>query len=105
MCFGGLRFRRKLNSLSGSSCLVKLTMLIGFLEGRLLLSDLFVVCCVRWQRKILQGRCCVPSFRSSVAALSALVHSIRVTIEEFLLHSPFSERGGLLWHVGVCGTI
>ena len=53
MWFGGLRFPRKSSSLSGKSFLVGLTQFIGLLGEWSRLLDLFVVCFVKKQRKIL----------------------------------------------------
>ena len=33
------------------------------------------------------------------------LRSVRATNEEFLLHPPLNEKGGFLWHAGVCAII
>lgn len=105
MWFGGLRFQRKLGSLSGRSCLVELTLLIGLSEGGLL-------CCLLcqmakedldhpfWDFHFVRLVWC--SFLLEFGVNFVCLRSVRVTIEEFLLHPPFSEKGGLLWRTRVC---
>ena len=68
MWCGGLRFLRKLGSLSGKSCLAGSTLLIGLSGGRLCLLSLSVVCCVKWQREILITSFGIVSLRASCGA-------------------------------------
>ena len=45
------------------------------------------------------------SFLLEFGVSFVILRSIRATIEEFLLHQPFNEKGGFSWCVGVCAII